>query len=236
MRYDTNSEIPLFSFKVMKKATTSSKSLVDKLPDEAKKLFWAINADELIKILSEIGETPPKEWLHLIGSVKTSGCWRDYIGTYFLELESETLGNDEFEDRVAHLLTALGFDVTQKGHKIKGEYADGIATFDENEYAIVYDCKNTVNFVPTAENKRALMKYFEDEKKIRKEKSLYTAFIAKSFKDEQRGIFFVPVDSLLYLLYKKLTMGSKFTLSPLRKILDSDISLTTEMIDKEWWE
>jgi hypothetical protein len=236
MRYDTDSDTPFFSFKVIKKATASSKSLVDKLPSEARKLFWAMNADDLIKILSEIGETPPKEWLALLGSVRTSACWRDYIGTYFLDLQSETLSNDEFEDRVAHLLTALGFDVTQKGHKIKGEYADGIATFDENECAIVYDCKNTVDFVPTAESVRALEKYFEDEKKVHRGKSLYKAFIAKSFTGGQRATFFLPVDSLLYLLYKKLTMGSKFTLSPLRKILDSDISLTTEMIDKEWWE
>jgi mRNA-degrading endonuclease YafQ of YafQ-DinJ toxin-antitoxin module len=169
--------------------------------------------------------------------VGTPVSWEEYIGKYFLKLKDVNISDSEFEDIVAKLLNALGFDITQKGHKIKGEFADGIAAF-ENDYAIVYDCKNTYNYIPTANDKRALEKYFDDEKKVRKEKYLYKAFIAKSFRgrevERDIDIFYLPVDSLLYLLYKKLTMGPKFTLSPFKKILDNNISLTIETIDKEW--
>lgn len=110
----------------------------------------------------------------------------------------------------------MEFEVTQKRHKIKGDHCDGVATF--KKYGIVYDCKNTANFIPIAENKRLFKKYLRDERSTHK-KALYGAFIAKSFGEEQRGdIFYFSIESLLYLLYKKLIMGSKFTLSPFRKI------------------
>lgn len=114
MRYDSN-ETPFFEFKVIKKADTASEKLTKILPEENKKLFSAITLDCLIKILKEIGEEPPKEWVDLIESVDSPVDWRDYLGKYFLELKSESLSNAEFEDRIANLLTALGFDVTQKG-------------------------------------------------------------------------------------------------------------------------
>lgn len=233
MRYDINTESPFFTFKVIQKSSTESESLTDRLSSESPKLFSAINAGQLIKILNEIGEKPPKEWLDLIELVKTPVDWRDCIGKHFLELKSGTLSNDEFEDRIADLLTALGFDVTQKGHKIKGEYPDGIAAF-EDEYAIVYDCKNAVDFNPTAEDKRALEKYLNDEKKARRERYIYGAFIAKSFGGMQKDVFYFLVDALLYLLYEKLTIGSKFSLSPFRKILYNNLSVSIETIDKEW--
>jgi len=233
MRYDTNTQAPYFNFKVIKKAGKESESLTDKLPAENKKLFSAIEAGQLIKILNEIGEEPPKEWSDLIESEGTTVSWKNYIGEYFLKLEDVDISNDEFEDIVANLLTALGFDITQKGHRIKGEFPDGVAAF-EHEYAVVYDCKNTSSYISTAEDRRALEKYFDDERKVRKEKYLYKAFIAKSFKDEQKDIFYFPVGALLYLLYKKLTIGSKFSLAPFRKILSNNISLTMETIDKEW--
>jgi mRNA-degrading endonuclease YafQ of YafQ-DinJ toxin-antitoxin module len=233
MRYDTNTHTPYFNFRVIKKSKTESKRLLDRLPKEKKKLFSSIEAGQLINILNEIGEEPPKEWSELIELVGREVSWENYIGEYFFKLKDVNISDSEFEDIVAKLLNALGFDITQKGHKIKGEFADGIAAF-ENDYAIVYDCKNTYNYNPTANDKRALEKYFDGERKVRKEKYLYKAFIAKSFRGVQRDIFYLPVDSLLYLLYKKLTMGSKFTLSPFKKILDDNISLTIETIDKEW--
>ncbi len=233
MGYDTNTKSPSFNFKIIKKAGTESKSLTDRLPSENRKLFSTINAYQLVQILKKIGENPPKEWLGLIERFEIPFDWRDYIGRYFLELESESLSNNEFEDRIANLLTALGFDVTQKGHKIKGEYPDGVATF-EDWYAVVYDCKNTTNFIPTAEDKRALEKYLNDEDKAREEENLYSAFIAKSFGKMQREVFYLSVDSILYLLYKKLIIGSKFSLSPFKKILHNNTSVTIETIDKEW--
>jgi mRNA-degrading endonuclease YafQ of YafQ-DinJ toxin-antitoxin module len=233
MRYESNTHEPHFNFELIKKSKTESKRLIDRLPEENKKLFSAIEAGQLIKILYEIGEEPPKEWFELIELVRTPVSWEEYIGKYFLKLKDVNISNSEFEDIVAKLLNALGFDITQKGHKIEGEFADGIAAF-ENDYAIVYDCKNIYDYIPTANDKRALEKYFNDERKVRKEKYLYKAFIAKSFGEAQRDIFYLSVDSLLYLLYKKLTMGSKFTLLPFKKILDNNIMLTIKIINKEW--
>lgn len=234
MRNDTTTQQPFFDFKVIKKSNTQSKSLTDRLSAENKKLFSAIDAGKLIKILNEIDEKPPKEWLDFIELVETPVTWHDYIGKYLLDLKSGSLGNEEFEDRVADLLTALGFDVVQKGHRIQGEYPDGIAAF-EDEYAVVYDCKNTLNFIPTAADNRAVEKYMKDEGKMRKEKTILSAFITKSFgAAPQKDVFYFSVDFLLYLLYKKLSLGSRFNLAPLKKILDNKISLTIETIDKEW--
>jgi len=234
MRYDPDTGKPFFDFKVTKKSSTQSKILTDRLPTENKKLFSAIDAGRLIKILKGIGEKPPEEWLNLVELAETHVDWHDYIGKYFLDLKSGNLGNEEFEDRVANLLTALGFDVVQKGHRIQGEYPDGIANF-EDESVIVYDCKNRVDFIPTAEDNRAIEKYMKDEGKMRKGKTILSAFIAKSFGTaSQKDVFYFSIDFLLYLLYKKLSLGSRFNLAPLKKILDNKISLTIETIDKEW--
>jgi hypothetical protein len=63
-----------------------------------------------------------------------------YITQKGKDLRSGNLGNEEFEDRVANLLTALGFNVRQKGYKSRGEYPDGIAFLDD-QYSVVYDCQ-----------------------------------------------------------------------------------------------
>lgn len=160
--------------------------------------------------------------------------WRDYVGKYFLEIEKGALSNDEFEDRVAVLFSALGFRVNQKGHKIPGEYPDGIASFD-NDYAIVYDCKNTQNFIPSAEDERAIKKYLKDEEKIRSERNIYCTFVTKSFKiKNKKDVLYLQINPLLYFLYKKMSIGSKFTLSPFKKIVDDFIPFEIETIDKEW--
>lgn len=59
----------------------------------------------------------------------------------------------------------MDFDVTQKGHKLKEEFAYGIAIFDD-DYGIVYDCKNRENFKPVSGDIRAIEKYLDDEQKI----------------------------------------------------------------------
>ena len=234
MRYDENDKSPCFNFEPIKESSIESKILMEKLPPENQKLlFSAIDVFQLDKILNEIGEKPPEEWSKLIKLVIEPAEWYDYIGEYFLELKSGTLNDDEFEDRIADLLTALGFEVTQKGHKLRGEYPDGIAIFDN--YGIVYDCKNTAEFTPTKDDIRALEKYLNDEKKVYEDYSLYPAFIAKSFKEHLKPIiFYFSVEDLLYLLYKKLKMGFKFNLSPFKKILSNNMSLNTKTIDNEW--
>lgn len=234
MRYDLITKQPYFNFKTLTKSKIESRILEGKLSSDNRNLFSVIEPEKLFRILQDIGEEPPKEWKKLMEIKEEIIYWRDYIGKYFLDIEQRTLSNDEFEDRVAVLLNALGFKVVQKGHKIIGEYPDGIASFG-NDYAIVYDCKNTQNFLPSAGDERAIEKYLGDEKKIRSERNIYCAFIAKSFKEQSRkDILYLSINSLLYLLYKKLSLGSKFTLSPLKKILDNFITLEKETIDKEW--
>lgn len=242
MEYDYNTLEPLFHFRPIKKSKTESYKLVNELPRNNKtshdqpKLFSAINSEELLKILKEIGEAPPEEWIKLIEEEKHIISWEDWIGKYFLELKRGHLSNNEFEDRVADLLKALGFDVIQKGHKTPGEYPDGIFSFDDDDdYTIVYDCKNIDDFYPTTEDERAIKKYWNDEKIARKGENVYCAFIAKSFRERSRGdIFYLSIESLLYLLYTKLLVGSRFSLSPLKKIFHNFISLEKDTIEKEW--
>lgn len=232
MNYDT-SEQPLFSITPIGKSRIKSIQLTNILSSQFKKLFVSIDANILIDLLKSIGEDPLQEWMKLIELKGMPVSWRDYIGKYFIDLEMENLSNEEFEDRIFELLTALGFNVTQKGHKLPGEYCDGIFSFDD--YAVVYDCKNTFNFVPSANDIRAIEKYLSDEKKVRREKYIYAAFIAKSFGHQsEREIFYFPVNSLIYLLYKKLLLGSKFTLDPIKKVLANRTPLTDKNIEKEW--
>lgn len=236
MRYDINTRQPYFKFETIAKSKTESRKLEGKLPSAKRKLYSAMKYEDLIEILQNLGEQPPEKWSKLTKVEEEIIQWEDYIGKYILQVRDVLLSNDEFEDRVAALLNALGFKVTQKGYKLPGEYADGIAVF-ARDYAIVYDCKNTDDFVPTSQDERAIRKYLEDERKIRDEENIYCAFIAKSSKTEvKRGIFFLPVDSLLYLLYKKLVLGAEFSLSPVKKILDDFLPFNGKIIDKEWRE
>ena len=50
----------------------------------------------------------------------------------------------------------------------------------------------------------------------------------------KRDIFYLPMNSLLYLLYKKLILGAEFSLSPFKKILHDSIPFNDKIIDKEW--
>lgn len=233
LSYDPSTKQPYFTFRFLRKSNTESIKLENRLPMNNRKLFSAIQSQELIEILKDIGEEPPEEWKKLLEIKEEIFHWKNYLGKYFLEIEERSLSNDEFEDRVANLLNALGFNVVQKGHKIQGEYPDGIFSFDD--YVMVYDCKNMWNYTPSAEEESAIRKYLSDEIKIRSKEKLFCAFIAKNFKGERKkGIFYLPINSLLYLLYKKLILGSKFTLSPLKKIFEDSSQLMTETIDKEW--
>lgn len=239
MSYDSQSEEPSFDTQTIGSSNGESQTLIDKLPSSNKwrsgepKYFSSIEPKQLKDILQELSEDPPEEWKKLIQLKEQLATWRDYVGRHFLEIEEKDSSPYEFEDRIAALLNSLNFDVSQKGHKLAGEYADGIASFED--YQIVYDCKNTLNFLPSADDMRAIQKYLSDEKKIRKEKNIFPAFIAKSFKQGSRGdVFYFTVGALIYLLYKRLSLGPKFTLAPIKKILENKTPLTNEIIDKEW--
>lgn len=234
MRYDPTTGIPYFNINPIAKSDSSSTKLYDKLPTSCRKYFSAIDASNLLGILKDINEEPPKEWIELLDSQIKSFNWKDYIGRHFLEILENKLSNDDFEDRIAELLTALGFSVNQKGHKVKGEYPDGTASI--HNYVIVYDCKNvSQDYYSTAGDIRAIKKYSEDEKKILSAEKIYPAFIARSFAvTSEKQVYQISVDFLLYLLYKKLSMGFKFSLSPIKKILDNFTPLKIETIDNEW--
>jgi len=233
MRYDPNTKHPLFSLEFLAKSNIKSSDLSSKLSPENRRFFSAIEPKEIIQILNELGAELPEKWKKLLDITEEIVSWQDYIGKNFLEIETMSLSNDEFEDRTATLLNALGFNVGQKGHTLPGEYPDGIFYF--GDYAVVYDCKNSSNFVPSADNIRAIEKYLNDEKRVRGENNIYPAFIAKSFGPQYKeGVFYLTVNALIYLLYKKLLLGSEFTLNPIMKMLYNKTPLTKEIIDKEW--
>ncbi|MCW7078377.1 MAG: restriction endonuclease [Canidatus Methanoxibalbensis ujae] len=233
MKYDRNTGQPYFNFDPIKASETSSKRLLEQLPSLL--LFSTIKSEDLLKILKILGEEPPQEWMELITAEKPAKSWRDYVGVRFLELIDRDLGNEEFEDRVAELFKALGFKVTQFGHKVVGEYPDGEIELDE-DIILVYDCKNSHDFVPSAEDRRKLNQYIEDAKNKYKNKEIYGIFVAKSFDSIQTSHLFFPIGSLVYLLYKKIALGNAFTLAPFRKIIRKKEYLNQTLIDNEWRE
>jgi len=236
MHYDSNTESPIFDRVMIARSKTASKVLYDQLPSKHRYYFSVVDSDSLIQILRKINDDPPEEWLQLVGKLLPKPDWKDHIGKFFLEISENALGNNEFEDRVAALIRAVGFKIKQKGHTMVGEYPDGIAFLDD-DLLIVYDCKNTKNFVPTTQDIRALKKYAEDEGKIHSKKKIYCLFVAKSCsKTSKESIPCFSVDSLIYLLYKKIHIGPGFNLSPMKKILDNQMMLDRNTIDNEWKE
>lgn len=246
MRYDeTNSAY--FDFRVIQKSTVSSSTLINLLPQKNKSpLFSSIDLDGLIKIIKATGAIIPDEWIQKTSNSKDTTTtpthqiqtvqddFLSYIGKHYQKLLSSDISNDEFEDITANLLVALRFDVKQQGHNVIAAKADGIAFF-ENDFGIVYDCKNQNNFVLTADYERAINRYLEDEKLVNKVENLFPVFIVKGFRQiGNSNIKIFEIESLLYLLYKKLTLGNKFSLSPLKVILRNNIQFTLKTIDIEW--
>lgn len=230
MRYDENKQ-PYFHFEPIKISKTSSKRLLEQLPSLS--LFSAIKGEDLLNILETLGEQPPQEWMELFTVEKPAKSWRNYIGIRFLELIDKDLSDAEFEDRVFELFKALGFEVTQFGHKVVGEYPDGEIKLDE-DIILVYDCKNSHEFVPKAEDRRKLNQYIEDARNKYKNKEIYGVFVAKSFGSPQTSHLFFSIGSLVYLLYKKTVLGNAFTLAPFRKIIRKKEYLDQTLIDNEW--
>jgi len=237
MRYDSNSETPYFDFETVKQSNTPSCELVGRLGGRVP-LFSIKDCSEIRKVLQELGETPPSAWEDLLSpeqntTTQARCTWEDYIGKYFLDIKDTNISNNEFEDRVCALLTAIGFEVKQQGHIKPGEHPDGVAFV--GDYGLVYDCKNRTDYRPTPDDKRAIRKYLEDEKKAYENKTLFPAFIAKSFRSyDEKDIYYLDVEALNYLLYKKICLGSKFNLSRIKKLLDNKTTLNRDIIDTEW--
>ena len=230
MRYDNTGQ-PCFSFEPLRTSKVSSKKLLEQLPSLS--LFSAIKTEELLHIFEIWNEQPPQEWVELTKVERVAKSWRDYVGQRFLDLIDRSLSNTEFEDRVAELFKALGFKVIQFGYKVVGEYPDGEAFIDE-DVVLVYDCKNVEEFMPNAEDRRKIEQYANDARSKYKNKEVYEVFVAKSFGGAQESYLFFPVSALVYLLYKKISLGRAFTLAPFRKIIRRRKYLDQTLIDSEW--
>jgi hypothetical protein len=250
MRYD-NINSPYFDFKVIGISNIPSITLTDTLPANIRNLlFSSIDMNILTQFLHNIGITPPDDWLQLtrynqnnntvVEIVRENNVdiynenFLNYIGEYYKRLSTTNLNNDKFEDITASLLKALGFNVTQKGHLVEAAKADGIASF-EDSYALVYDCKNSNVFVLTEEFKRAIDRYLEDERLLLNNMNLFPIFISRGFRNQNIPNYHLfTIESLLYLFYKKLILGNKFSLRPLIMLLNNNHELTKERIDIEW--
>lgn len=244
IRYD-NQEQPYFDFEPISQGRSTSLEFLSKRGKHP--LFEALSIDEVMNILGELGEKPPQSWQKLAEAEKLAE-WRDWIGQHHSRVESEDVSNDDFEDLVAELFTALGFEVEQMGHKKYGTYPDGkLVSPTPYDFALVYDCKNTKNFYPTEDNKRALKNYTDKfNADIKAEyghvKTVYSCFVAKSFATSLTSASEVGADilldttSLIFLLYERLRLGTKFRLTPLKDACEYKLKLNTKLINDKWPE
>jgi len=238
---DFRDGIAYFDFIPIGMSSVESGEFISKFTHSSHKLFFCLDANDVIGALKEEGETPPAEWLELISSASSISssdvvCWKDYIGKYFLEIidNNKPLGNDEFEDRCYNLLRAIGFNVTQWGHSCSGAYPDGEIYIDD-DIIVVYDCKNTKKFYLSADEMRKMEEYIENAQIQYKIKDVYGLYIAYGFNSKPNNNFlYFEVDYLVYILYKKIILGYKFNLSPFRKIFVNRYTLNRDLIDKEW--
>jgi len=236
-----------FSYEYLLNSNTRSIDLMNSLPlNNRNLLFTSIDENDLYEIFNRLNETPPNIWVNFnnqqINEIPRNGVeliqptieFNGFIGNYFTEIIHENLANNEFEDRVKSLLTALGFDVIQRGHIVQGRFPDGYAQFDNN--ILVYDCKNSNNYFPIAEDSNALDGYLNQARNLYPGNNLFSAFIAKSYSNNlPPNYIYFSIDSLNYLLYKKLILGNGFNLLPLLNILSQGQILTRILIDINWF-
>jgi hypothetical protein len=226
---------PLFDFHFISRMEgLTSAEILREIPK--KELFFIVSEKEGLKALQNFNIQPPPEWLNLLGKKAPlpTPSWLDWIGRYFREI-LQTISNNEYEDRIAEIFIALGFDVKQLGHIQEGEYPDGIAY--SKDFAIVYDCKNRTNYTLNANDKRAIVKYvqhykprIEERKKIGR---IHFAIIAHSYdkiknisdieKETSSKGFLLTSEDMLYLLYKKLSLGPAFLLADFEELISNKV-------------
>lgn len=245
MEYDDQG-FPTFDYRCIQKSERASAQLLEKLHNPAiGTLFEARDATVVLSLLTDLGEQPPQEWVTLLSSkqtLPTLEAWREWVGQHFLHLLDPGISNDDFEDVIAEIFRALGFEVNQMGHKRVGSYPDGTLVPPTADFAIVYDCKNTDNYYPTAEHQRALAEYLEKEgKRLQEQKrvrSVYSMFIARSFAQaELKGAhIFISADDLLYALFKRLRLGKDFALTAFDDLAKRNGRIDRQFMDREWAE
>ncbi|RSN74562.1 hypothetical protein D6D85_07870 [Candidatus Methanodesulfokora washburnensis] len=233
---------PQFDFHyVSKMQGIKSSELLNKMGKQG--LFFTVPGERVLSVLKESGIEPPIEWQKLleIGSI-SAPSWQDWIGKRFLDILQQ-ISNDDYEDRIAEILKALGFEVEQLGHRKEGEYPDGIAY--AKDFAIIYDCKNSFNYSLKANDRRAIIKYIQDaKKKIKEQRGIeksYFAIIAHSY-SEVKNIsdieketfsigFLLTSEAMLYLLFKKISLGRSFLLANFEKLPSNQV-ITVENVEK----
>jgi DEAD/DEAH box helicase domain-containing protein len=232
MQYDNNGQ-PSFNTEPILTTTQSSQEFLDHLADPHF-LFESRESNEILDVLNTIQVQSPPDWLALLGETPPNqrDNWKFWIGEYFKRLNN--IGNNDFEDIVADIFRAIGFEVEQMGHKRPGAYPDGVLKAPNLNFAFVYDCKNSSNYFPIAGHGEAMAGYINREggrlREGRPDLNVYQYFIAKSFThpptpNDEPGL---TAENLLYILHKKLKLGNKFSLMPFEE------AWRRRRIDKQW--
>ena len=200
-----------------------------------RKLFFSVSEEKVLPILERYGIKPPQEWQKLLeAKTPLPSSWLEWIGKRFKDI-LQTISNNEYEDRIAEIFTALGFEVEQLGHKQEGEYPDGIAY--SKDFAIIYDCKNRTDYFLNANDKRAITKYVQHAKRRieerRKIEKTHFALIAHSYdkvenmsdieKETSSKGFLLTSEVMLYLLYKKVSLGPAFLLTDFEELISNHV-------------
>ena len=192
------------------------------------RLIDRMNPDKVVGALQRLGVSIPERWTELLVHV-IPPPGDEWLPPRFSLPES--ISNDLFEDRIAEMFRAIGYEVHQRGHRTSGRHPDGIALFRE-QYAIVYDAKNCYDYQLPAGDQRAMVEYVKNAREKfavgdRKIDDLYFAFVARGFGASARqGIsrvhsdlgdihgVLLPLDVLQELVRLKLQKGPEFLVIP----------------------
>lgn len=198
-------------------------------------LFFSVSQEKVLPILEKFGIKPPPEWQKLLeAKAPPQFSWLEWVGKHFQDI-LHTISNNEYEDRVAEIFSALGFEVEQLGHKKEGEYPDGIVY--SKDFAVICDCKNRFKYFLNANDKRAMIKYVQYNKRRieeqRKIETVYFALIAHSYdkientsdieKETSSKGFLLTSEALLYLLFKKISLGRLFLLTDFEELISNQV-------------
>ncbi len=243
MEYDVRG-IPKFQYSYKAKSKTKSEVLLRQFA--SRNFFEARESDAVLRLLRDLGEQPPQEWLDLIDvgkALPSIESWREWIGQHFLLLSNTEISNEDFEDVTVDVFRALGFEVNQMGHKRPGSFPDGTLTASLSDFAIVYDCKNRSDYYPPEDDKRALLAYTQKEGRRLQEqnnriRSVYSMFVAKSLAQEELSgaDVFISADDFLYALYKRVRLGKDFALTAFDEAAKRNGRMDKRFMDQEWPE
>ena len=235
-----------FSFRLISQLQNITNYDIGKELDnnDVKKLFYTVGYDKIHSVLDKLKITPPEEWKKLLESPHNndeSQGWKSWIGEHFLKIDpniNPDISYKDYEDIVKEIFTALGFKVKQMGYHLdKKEVPDGISKTENLPYnfAIVYDAKTGRNFLPSADDRRAMNLYLKKEiadpflQGIGKER-IYFAYIARGYApninigeirkqmDVHSEIFLFTSEAMLRLLYWKIILGTNFPLAKLEDL------------------